>query len=98
MEYSSRRFAHDDGSCTSSLSGFHSSSGGGESYVAVGAESGVASVFPINALLNAAAGGSVPKQCKQVRSLMNLTTKVSSSAFHPSGQLLAYASNQVTAH
>jgi len=85
------RFAHDDGSCTSSLSGFYSSSG--ESYVAVGAESGVVSVFAANALLNAV--DSATKQpYKQVKSMMNLTTKITSSAFHPSGQLLAYASNQ----
>jgi len=32
---------------------------------------------------------------KQIKSIMNLTTTITSTAFHPSGELLAIASNQV---
>lgn len=33
---------------------------------------------------------------KPLKSVMNLTTKISASAFHPSGQILAVASNEVS--
>jgi hypothetical protein len=111
------RFPHDDGTCTSHLSAYtppssHSTASASfgcapyhlpRSYLAVGAESGVVSVFGAdrNGLTggydfslggaNASAGG-VPKQLKSV---MNLTTPITSSCFHPSGQILAIASNQV---
>jgi hypothetical protein len=111
------RFPHDDGTCTSHLSAYtpplsHSTPSASfgtapyhlpRSYLSVGAESGVVSVFGAdrNGLTggydftlggaNASAGG-VPKQLKSV---MNLTTPITSSCFHPSGQILAIASNQV---
>jgi hypothetical protein len=111
------RFPHDDGTCTSHLSAYtppssHSTPSTSfgtvpyhlpRSYLSVGAESGVVSVFGAdrNGLTggydftlggaNASAGG-VPKQLKSV---MNLTTPITSSCFHPSGQILAIASNQV---
>jgi hypothetical protein len=78
------RFAHDDGTCTSSLSSHV------DGFVSVGAESGVVSIFKAEDVV--ARDG---REVKQVRSLMNLTTKITSAAFHPSGQVLAVASNQV---
>ncbi len=110
------RFPHDDGTCTSNLSAYTpyttstttSTTFGTtpyrlpRSYLAVGAESGVVSVFGADqgALGSAgydfstgnSSGGGVPKQLK---SLMNLTTQITSTCFHPSGQILAIASNQV---
>lgn len=111
------RFPHDDGTCTSHLSSYtpisasadHSATFGTapytlpRSYLAVGAESGVVSVFgadrdglgggyDFSCGSTTSALGGVPKQLKSV---MNLTTPITSSCFHPSGQILAIASNQV---
>jgi WD40 repeat protein len=72
-------------------------------YLSIGALSGVNSVFegsydnqsgyyqfsPSNVV------GATPKPLK---SIMNLTTRISQSAFHPSGQILAIASNVVSLH
>jgi hypothetical protein len=70
------------------------------SYLSVGAESGVVSIFgadrdPFSGAYDFAGSlGGVPKQLKSV---MNLTTQITSTCFHPSGQILAIASNQVSA-
>jgi U3 small nucleolar RNA-associated protein 18 len=57
-------------------------------YLCVGAMSGVASIFQRSAL----AGSDT--EFSLMKSIMNLTTKVTSLAFHPSGQLLVIASNE----
>lgn len=90
----SDRFAHDDGTCTSSLGSYSPPSGSvgniAEGYLSVGTDSGVVSVFKSDGLSSRDGGVK-----KQIKSLMNLTTRISSSVFHPSGQILAVASNQV---
>eukprot|EP01038_Epipyxis_sp_PR26KG_P006613 gene6613-9080_t len=119
------RFIHDDGTCTSSLAtyspqnydnnsynqNYHLSS----SYVAVGTESGVVSLY--NCRLNDSTGyydylnndmsdfhknneqnshknvyNRLVAPPKQLKTIMNLTTRISSATFHPSGQILAIAS------
>eukprot|EP01036_Dinobryon_divergens_P023637 gene23637-32007_t len=77
------RFTHDDGTCTTSLSSHV------DGFVSIGSESGVVSIFKADDIV--ARDG---REIKQVKSLMNLTTQITSSAFHPSGQVLAVASNQ----
>lgn len=69
-------------------------------YVCVGAMSGVATIFqrPASASASGAAssGGDASGESSfsLMKSVMNLTTKVTSMAFHPSGQLLAIASGE----
>lgn len=77
-----------------------------KSFLAVGAESGVVSLFgadrdPVNGAYDFCAGqeaariSGVRQAPKQIRSIMNLTTQITSTCFHPSGQIAAIASNQV---
>lgn len=68
-------------------------------YVCVGAMSGVATIFqrPVSATGAAAvsSGGDASESSfSLMKSVMNLTTKVTSMAFHPSGQLLVIASDE----
>lgn len=110
----SHRFAHDDGTCTSHLSAYTPASttsttaahyGSGtyklpRSYLSVGCESGVVSIFGADRDAFSGAydftGGSLGGVPKQLKSVMNLTTQITSTCFHPSGQILAIASNQVS--
>lgn len=79
------KFQHDDGTCSSTI-GYHSN------YVAIGAESGVVSIYDIsNSLLTGMSSEMMPVK---IKSMMNLTMKITSLRFHPSGQVLAMASNQ----
>ena len=79
------RFANEDGTCTSALAATSDA-------LAVGSESGVVSLY----------ADGLPSDRSQVgnptlsKAFMNLTTKVDSLAFHPSGQLLAAGSSEVT--
>ena len=104
------RFHNEDGTCTSMLAASlcaqlqgtvfgprsvpSSSSGGGtgNTYLAVGSESGVVALYyaDLSSSASAAAVGGV----RPLKALMNLTTKVTCAAFHPSGELLAVASDQ----
>jgi hypothetical protein len=103
------RFAHDDGTCTSHLSAYTpapttTSYGSStyrlpKSYLSVASESGVVSIY--GADRDAFSGGydfagSLGGVPKQLKSVMNLTTQITSTCFHPSGQILAIASNQVS--
>ena len=95
-----QKFAHDDGSCTSSVA--VSNSGSNSQYLAVGGESGVVSIFNTSDSFLAAHTRSSHKNClglflppTPIKSVMNLTMKLTKLAFHPSGQMLAIASNQV---
>lgn len=86
------RFKHEDGSCTSALAAITRGSGSIGQYFAVGAESGVTSVFSFDAPLD-----SLPKASSALsplKSVMNLTHRITSLAFHPSAQILAMASDQ----
>lgn len=78
-------------------------------FLSIGTMSGVASIF--EGLVNGQEasyynfnGGSVNGAVvhnntpKPLKSVMNLTTKISTSAFHPSGQILAIASREVSHH
>ena len=86
-----RRFAHEDGTCSSSLAVCPASSS--SSYIAVGAESGVVSVY--NEILKGYDSDStVSGAVKPIRSIMNLRTIISSIAFHPLGEVMAIASEQ----
>jgi hypothetical protein len=91
-------FRHDEGSYISSLATnrFHSSSASSsessssfQKFLAVGGESGVVSVYDLLSPPTAPATGPI-----KVKDVMNLTTKVSTMALHPSGQLLAVGSDQ----
>lgn len=87
-----KRFTHDDGTCTSNLSACRSSSS--SHYLAVGAESGVVSIF--NSSFSAANMSGDRSPPAALKSVMNLTTKVDGMTFHPSGQILAISSEQKT--
>mmetsp|Transcript_27975 Transcript_27975/g.47883 ORF Transcript_27975/g.47883 Transcript_27975/m.47883 type:complete len:541 (-) Transcript_27975:91-1713(-) len=75
-----------------------------KAYLSVGAESGVVSLFGADRdAQNGAydffngtvdANRTVRSAPKQLKSLLNLTTQITSSVFHPSGQIAAIASNQ----
>jgi U3 small nucleolar RNA-associated protein 18 len=89
------RFRHEDGTCTASLA--VSASG---SYLAVGAESGVVTVYdgttlPATRGDSSSNGNNGLATPKPVKSALNLTTKVGTVCFHPSSQLMAYASAEV---
>ena len=77
--------------CTSSLAA-HSSSGGGaggsagRDCIAVGSETGVVSLYHHSAATSAST---------LFKSVMSLTHRSTIARFHPSGQLLAIASNEV---
>lgn len=94
-----KRFAHDDGTCSSSLSGCSSSNSSSDSsshYLAVGTESGVVSIF--NEKFSSINGSSQSKLLTAptaLKTIMSLTTKITCTTFHPSGQILAIASDQV---
>ena len=79
------KFAHDDGTCSSSLS-YHPSG-----YMAIGAESGVVSLYET---ANSFVSGLTNEEPVKIRSVMNLTMKINALTFHHSGQLLAMASDQ----
>ena len=113
------RFAHDDGSVTSSLccyapllySSRYDNNTLSSAYLAVGTESGVVSLFEGQrtrqglfdftgyAREQLTASGKVSSTSsiapKQVKTLMPLTTKITATAFHPTGQILAMASYEV---
>ena len=80
------RFRHEDGTCTSALAVAANSS-----YLAVGAESGVMSLFDVTKLPKGAAADPP----SPVKSALNLTTRISTVCFHPASQLVAYSSPEV---
>jgi WD40 repeat protein len=80
----------------SSTRGFYCMS---DIYLGVGTMSGISSVFegivsndPTSSSYYSFGDNMSPKPLKTV---MNLTTKITASAFHPSGQIMAIASNEV---
>lgn len=91
------RFAHSDGTCTSALAAVKpTGASGGAGYLAVGAESGVVSVFEGGlGKLTAAGEGGGSVAPAMMKSVMNLTTEITAAQFHPSGQILAIASREV---
>ncbi len=116
------RFPHDDGSCTSSLSAYTPPSSSRfdfhalpSTYLSVGTESGVVSLFEgqrtrsglfdfsaharaqlAKTATNSSSSGSAAAVApRQLKTLMSLTTKISATAYHPSGQILAMASGEV---
>ena len=90
---------------SSTTNSYHSHYTLPKAYLSVGAESGVVSLFGadrdaqsgaddfFNGTLDA--NRTVRSAPKQLKSLLNLTTQITSSVFHPSGQIAAIASNQV---
>lgn len=85
-----RRFAHDDGTCTSSIATCKSSYN--KHYLAVGAESGIVSIFDEN--LSSSNSNSSTSTPTALKSISNLTTMIDTMSFHPSGQILAISSQQ----
>ena len=81
------RFKHEDGTCTSSLRSIKAPNSS-TSYLAVGSESGVMTLYDGNI----SAGTSPPKIHQTA---LNLTTKISNAVFHPSSQILAFSSGDV---
>lgn len=81
--------------CTSALDAIYTSSSRGDAYqnyVAVGSESGVVSLYDYTSPVGSRASKPQPTLLKSV---MNLTTKATTVKFHPSGQIMAIASNEV---
>lgn len=82
--------------CTSALDAVYTSSMRADmyqNYVAVGSESGVVSLYDYTSPVSGrVASKPTPNLLKSV---MNLTTKITTVKFHPSGQLMAIASNEV---
>lgn len=83
------KFHHDDGSCSSSLA-VHRDGSNGNSYLAIGTESGVVTIFNAD---NSFITRSVDAPIK-LKSMLNLTMKITNLSFHPSGQILAMSSDQ----
>lgn len=96
------RFRHDDGTCSSTLSTWSNPSSHSQ-YLAVGAESGVVSVFQedfsstlsSNNLTSSLGKMATKDSPRAIRSIMNLTTKITDLTFHSSGHLLAISSQEV---
>ncbi len=100
------KFAHEDGTPTSFISSYYPKREGNpffslnNAYLSLGAVSGVNSVYEgtyndrlgVYSFTNPDESQHAPKPMKAI---MNLTTKVTSSAYHPSGQILAIASREV---
>ena len=80
---------NDDGTPSSSLASTSSSSSVLPSYLAIGSESGAATIYSTSTSVSSAF------EATKKKSILNLTTVITSMAFHPSHQLLAIASNQV---
>lgn len=88
------RFKHDDGTCTSSLaSGGVSAS---RKWIAVGAESGAVSLYNNFSDQDSQNDCSSMWGFRKQRSVLNLTTKITTMAFHPSAEIVAIASDQVS--
>ena len=80
------KYRNEDGSAVSCLSARQASGSGREEYyLAAGSESGVVTLY-------SGSSGSPPEA---VRSMFNLTTKITTLAIHPSGSLLGLASHHV---
>lgn len=86
-----QRFSHEDGTCSSSLAVRPASSS--SYYLAVGAESGVVSVYN-ESFKGYDSGSTVAGAVKPLRSIMNLRTVISSISIHPGGEVMAIASEQ----
>lgn len=80
------KYRNEDGSAVSCLSA-HQPSERDEYFLAAGSESGVVTVYR-----GSSSSGSAPEV---MRSMLNLTTKISTLAIHPSGSLLGLASHHV---
>lgn len=80
------RFKHEDGTCSSAVAAMPASDSNPQ-YLAVGAESGAVSLF--NGLLLKGASQHISAS----KSLLHLTTQITTLAFHPSSEILALASN-----
>jgi len=81
------RFAHEDGTASSAMA-ISVGAEGGTFRAAVGTESGVASVFKMDP---SSAQSSI---FTHEKTFMNLTTKITSMSFNPTGEVLAFASDQ----
>jgi U3 small nucleolar RNA-associated protein 18 len=88
-----KRFAHNDGTCTSSLAISNADVTGKGALLAVGAESGVVSLYD-DLFNNNSNNNNSSKILDPINSIMNLTTKIGEMTFHPSGQLLAISSEE----
>jgi len=91
------RFSHDDGTYTSSLACTPTTNPRAHKYAAVGAESGVVSVYDMAGAVQDPTTHSVSGPSK-LKSVMNLTMKITSLAIHPSGELMAMASDHKKDH
>lgn len=101
------KFSHEDGTATSHISSYLPNNSEENNfysltnaYLSIGAISGVDSIY--EGLYDSQSGyyqfspsGAINSRPKPLRSVMNLTTKITASAFHPSGQVLAIASYEV---
>lgn len=88
-----RSFCQEDGTDTSSLSTnrYLNTNQSSQKYLAVGAESGVVSVYD----MTQSPSTQNPATPFKLNDVMNLTTAITSMVLHPSGQLLAIGSNEV---
>lgn len=87
------KFANEDGTPTTSLAAYIPNSDYDafklpNTYLSVGAASGVVTIYKTTDIING--------KFESMKSVMNLTTKVTSAHFHPSGQILATASKEVS--
>lgn len=83
------RFHNEDGSCSTSLCASPTNTNN-LCVTAIGSESGVVSLYQGESYHT---GNSAAPTL--MKSVMNLSTRINSMAFHPSGQLLAMASEEV---
>jgi hypothetical protein len=84
------RFKNEDGSCSSAIAAHKC---GDDTVLSVGSESGVVSIYKDGLPTAETAHSTSPPSLS--RAIMNLTTRVDTLSFHPSGQLLAIGSSEV---
>ena len=87
------RFKNEDGTCSSSLVCSQNNTSS-QRYLAIGSDSGVASIYSNQP----GAGGSGDNSSRWYthKSILNLSTEITSMALHMNNELLAIASNKVS--
>ena len=88
------RFKNEDGTCSSSLVCSGSNSNSSKRFLAIGSDSGVASIYS-NQPDSSSSNSSSSSSWYAHKSILNLSTEITSMALHTNNELLAIASNKV---
>ena len=98
VSYFSYRFHNEDGSCCHSLACAPSLASATSNYLAIGSESGVVSIYDEILDVEKISKNTTFTTPQSIRSIMNVTTNITSLKFHPSSQVLAIASDEVRSY